>query len=252
MIVELDMIFLLIFVGLIAGFLNVVAGGGSLLTLPLLIFLGLPSSVANGTNRIAILTQSIVSVASFRKSGFFNWKFSLLLGIPAVIGSIIGANFAITLSDDIFNKVLSIVMVAVLITILWPTKNKETKRTIEGQSTLQKIIVVLTFFMIGFYGGFIQAGVGFLIIVALSAITQLSLIQINSIKVFVIGVFLVSSLAVFVLNDQVNWTYGLSLALGTGAGGYFGTRFAIKSGEKWIKMILVLVIVGMAINLWFF
>lgn len=117
-------IILILLVGIIAGFINILAGGGSLLTLPVLIFLGLPSALSNGTNRIAIMAQNITAILSFRQSGIFHWKLGLLLALPAVIGSIFGAHAAIDLSDEAFNRILSIVMIMVLLVLVFVPINK--------------------------------------------------------------------------------------------------------------------------------
>lgn len=239
---------LILVTGIAAGFLNTLAGGGSLLTMPMLIFLGLPSAMANGTNRIALMAQNIVAITNFRRKGFFDWKLSLMLGIPAVLGSIVGANLAISLSDQLFNKILAVVMLLVLGLILWQPHKKLT--AVEEDLTKQrKIMAVITFFFVGVYGGFIQAGVGFIIIASLTMITGMSLVRINSIKVFVVAIYMFSSLAIFIINDQVNWMLGLTLAVGNGLGGWLGSNFAVSKGDKWIRVFLVIAVVAMAAKL---
>ncbi|MYL51420.1 TSUP family transporter [Halobacillus litoralis] len=238
-------------VGIGAGFINVIAGGGSLLTLPILIFFGLPSAVANGTNRIALMAQNIVAIISYRKDGYFDGKFSLLLAIPALIGSIVGAQIAVNIPDDLFNRILSIVMIVVLVIMIWkPHKNLSAASS--QDSRMKKVGLVLIFFFIGIYGGFIQAGVGFVIIAALTLVTGLSLVKINSIKVFVVAVYTLSALVVFVVNDQIHWGYGITLAIGTSLGAFLGSKFAVKHGDKWIQRFLVVAVIAMAIRLFFF
>ncbi|MGR9047812.1 sulfite exporter TauE/SafE family protein [Halobacillus faecis] len=238
-------------VGIGAGFINVIAGGGSLLTLPILIFFGLPSAVANGTNRIALMAQNIVAIISYRKDGYFDGKFSLLLAIPALIGSIVGAQIAVNIPDDLFNRILSIVMIVVLVIMIWKPHKKLSAAS--GQdSSLKKIGLALIFFLIGVYGGFIQAGVGFVIIAALTLVTGLSLVKINSIKVFVVAVYTLSALVVFVVNDQIHWGYGITLAVGTSIGAFLGSKFAVKHGDKCIQRFLIVAVIAMAIRLFFF
>lgn len=242
-----ECIFILI-TGIAAGFLNVLAGGGSLITMPVLIFLGLPSAMANGTNRIALMVQNIVAITNFRNKGFFDWQLSLMLGIPAVIGSIVGAKLAVTLPDQIFNKILAVVMILVLGIILWQPQKKLAANT-ENLSLKRKIIAVIAFFFVGIYGGFIQAGVGFIIIASLTVITGMSLVKINSIKVFVVAIYMLSSLVVFILNGQVNWILGLTLAVGNGIGAWVGSNFAVSKGDKWIRMVLIVAVTLMAAKL---
>lgn len=241
-------IVLIIAAGTAAGFLNTVAGGGSLITMPILIFLGLPSAVANGTNRIALVAQNIVAVTNFRQKGFFDWKLSMILSIPAVIGAIVGSRMAVFLPDSIFNKILAVVMMIVLALIIW-NPQKKFERDKETLTLKDKIIGVIVFFGVGVYGGFIQAGVGFIIIASLTLITGYSLVRINSLKVFIVALYMVSSLVVFILSGKVNWVYGVSLAVGNSLGAYLGSNFSVKKGDKWIKVILIVAVTAMALKL---
>ncbi|OEG00156.1 integrase [Vulcanibacillus modesticaldus] len=245
---EFIQIILILITGILAGFLNVMAGGGSLLTMPVLIFLGLPSAVANGTNRIALTVQNIVAILNFRKNGYFDWKFSLMLGIPALIGSILGANLAISLPDEVFNKILAIIMVIVLIITLWqPHKKIQAAR--EYRSLKRNLMAMFVFFFVGVYGGFVQAGVGFIIIASLVIITGLPLVKINSIKVFVVLIYMLSSLTIFIVNNQIDWSLGFTLAIGNGIGGWLGSKIAMDKGDKWIRIFLVITVTLMAIKL---
>jgi uncharacterized membrane protein YfcA len=242
---------LILITGMIAGFLNTLGGGGSLLTMPMLIFLGLPAAEANGTNRIAIFIQNIVAVISFRSKGYFYPKIGLLLGIPAILGSIIGARVAIAISGELFEKILGVVMIIVLIIILTRPEKRFIKE-IEGEnwSIIRLVVAVLVFFGVGFYGGFIQAGVGFIIIVALTLITGMSLVKVNCLKVLIILIFTISSLLVFLINGKVNLLLGLTLAAGSAIGAYLGSIFAITKGDKWIRIFLIITILAMSAHLW--
>ncbi len=241
-------IILILITGIAAGFINTLAGGGSLLTLPMLIFLGLGSAVANGTNRIAIMVQNIVAILNFRKNGYFDWRLGLLLGIPALVGAIIGSSIAVSLPDQIFNKILAIVMIIILVFTLWQP-HKKIKVDKEILSTKRRIIAAITFFFVGIYGGFIQAGVGFIIIASLVLITGMSLVKINSLKVFVVLVYMFSSIGIFIYHGEVNWGLGFTLAIGNGVGGFLGSKFAVTKGDKWIRVFLVIAVIAMAIKL---
>jgi uncharacterized membrane protein YfcA len=235
-------------VGVAAGFLNTVAGGGSLITMPILIFLGLPSAVANGTNRVAVMSQSVAAVANFRSKGYFDWKLSLLLAVPAAAGAIVGSGIAVSLPDDIFNKALAVVMLIVLALIVWnPQKRQKKERETVG--TKEKVIGMIVFFGVGVYGGFIQAGVGFIMIAALTFLTGHSLARINSMKVFIVAVYMLFSLVVFILSGMVDWVLGLSLAFGNRIGGYLGSNFSVKKGDRWIKAVLIAAVVAMSLKL---
>lgn len=247
-IMELTKLVLIFLVGIVSGFLNVNAGGGSLISMPILIFLGLPSAVANGTNRVALMAQNLVAISNFKKNGYFDLKLNLILAIPALLGSIVGSNLAISLPDQLFNTILAMVMILVLVF----TFKKPKIRVDLGDNELtlkHKIIGGIAFFFVGVYGGFIQAGIGLVIITILNMMTGYSLARINSMKVFIVAFYMAVSLAVFLLNGKVDWIIGLNLALGNGIGGYLGSSFSIKKGDKWIKIIMVIAVALMAAKL---
>ena len=238
-------------VGIAAGFANTVAGGGSLLSLPVLIFMGLPSSVANATNRVAIIMQNIFAVSGFKSKGVSTFPYSLYLGLSALVGAIIGARIAVDISSDLFNQILSIVMLlVVIITIFNPFK--KTQQIEEIMTFNRKALALVVFFFIGIYGGFIQAGVGFLMIAALTSINGFSLVKTNSAKVFVALIYTSAAIIVFIIEDQINWEYGIVLATGNSLGGWIGSRWSVNKGDKWIKRFLVVTVVALAVKLWFF
>ena len=244
-----DIIILLI-CGVIAGFINTVAGGGSLLTLPILIFMGLPSNIANGTNRIAIFMQNIFSISGYKSRGVSDFKYSSLLSVSALIGSIIGAKIAINIDEDMFNKILSVVIIIVVLTIIY---NKKTFNiNSENISIEKKIISVIMFFFIGIYGGFIHAGVGFLILSILSNYNGIQLSKANSIKVFVVFVYTFFALIVFIMENKINWILGINLGIGNSIGGWIASRWSYNKSDKIIKIFIIISSAIMAIKLWYF
>ena len=244
-------VLLILAVGLIAGFINTVAGGGSLISLPVLIFLGLPSAVANATNRVAIFSQNIFGVAGFKSKGISEFRYSLILGISALFGAIIGAKIAVDIRGELFNKILAVVMIIVVfLTISGKAKPRHDGG--ENNSLKARIIGVTSFFFVGIYGGFIQAGVGFLIIAVLTSIHSFSLVKTNSIKMFVVLVYTVAALAVFIYEGKINWLYGGVLAVGNSTGAWFASRWSVEKGDKVIKVFLVITVVALAIKLWVF
>jgi uncharacterized membrane protein YfcA len=236
-------------VGALTGALNVLAGGGSLLTLPLLIFFGLPATVANGTNRIGILFQSVTAIGGFRRQKMLPVGLALLCTVPAVAGSYLGARLAVDLDDALFQRILAFIMLGVLaFMLLDPTKKHRVEQV--HFTPLRTAVLLTSFFFIGVYGGFVQAGVGFLIISGLLA-HGLDLVRINAVKVFVTLVFTGVALVVFVGHGQVNWPLGLALAAGNAAGGWIGTHLAIKKGHDWIKKVVSLIVFLFALKLLF-
>lgn len=242
---------LLIGVGFAVGFINTVAGGGSLLSLPVLIFLGLPPSVANGTNRVAIVIQTFIGVAGFKSKGVNTFPFNLYLGISALIGAIIGAQIAVDIKGETFNKILAIVMVVVLLIIIFKPKMK-TAELYERITGKYLWIGIVAFFIFGIYGGFINAGIGFVIILFLHYVNHLSLVKANATKVAVVFLYTLSALAIFIYNDKVIWEVGLILAIGNGTGAWFASRYSVDKGDGFVKAFMMVMIVIMAIKLWFF
>jgi len=243
---------LIVSVGFIAGFLNTLAGGGSLITLPILIFLGLPPAVANGTNRIAIFSQNIFGVLGFRSKGVSDFPYSIWLGISAFFGAIIGAKIAVDIPGDLFNKILAILIVMVVLFPIFKKKQTGTVGPPERTGMKYRVAGVISFFFIGIYGGFIQAGVGFIIIAALTIINRTSLVKTNSIKVFVVGVYTLSALFIFILEGKINWGYGLTLAAGNSTGSWIASRLSVRKGDNWVQWFIIITVIGLAVKLWFF
>lgn len=234
----------LIAIGTLAGFINSLAGGGSLLTLPLLIFMGLPPVVANGTNRLAIVFAAVTGTYNFRKQGYFEVKKSITFGIPAVIGSVIGSSIAVNLSGPMFNQILGVIMLVMLFIIL--IKPHKYIKSLEGN---HPIIGFIAFFFVGLYGGIIQAGVGFLIIMTLTLVTHDDLVRINSIKILVVLIYTIPAILVFYNNGQIDFFKGLILAIGNSTGAIIGSRMQVKKGEKIVKWVLSISILLMALRL---
>jgi len=243
---DLNQLFILFLAGIAAGFINVNAGGGSTLTLPMLILLGLDASVANGTNRIGILLQNLSAVSSFKREQYSRFKLSFKLALMTLPGAIIGAFFSISISNKTFEMILALIMIGVIITMIIPKKKVEVLANTDGEQPWK---VYLAMFGIGFYGGFIQVGVGFLLMAALHHLMKLSLVHVNMHKVFIIFFYTIPALLIFILSDNVNWVLGLVLAAGTMTGAWWGAKFSIKKGEKYIRAVLIIAILIMAVKL---
>lgn len=241
---------LLFAVGIFAGALNTLAGGGSLLSLPVLIFMGLPPSVANATNRVAIVLQNIFAVRGFKSKGVSVYPFSLWLGISAFFGSIVGASFAVDINEALFNRILAIVIVGVVVYMgVNPLKNVKKAENMGKKATITSIII---FFFVGIYGGFIQAGVGYLMIMALTLVNGFSLVKTNSIKVFVALTYTSVALGIFIYYGIVNWEFGIPLAIGNATGGWLSSRWSVNKGDNWIRYIVMITASAFAIKLFFF
>ena len=247
---EIELFFLAL-VGFVAGVINIMAGGGSLLTLPMLIFLGLPPAIANGTNRVAILIQNVFSISGFRSKGVNTFPYSIYFGLSAMVGAIIGAQIAIDIPGELFNRILAVVMIFV-VTYLVLNRKTKFEDLVERVTGKHLWISLVLFFFVGIYGGFIQAGTGFLILLVLSSVNRFSLVKSNAVKVVVAFIYTISALAVFVINDQVDWKYGLVLSIGNALGGWFSSRWSVRKGDGVVKVFLIIMVSAMAVKLWFF
>jgi len=245
---ELFKLVLLFVSGAIAGFINIMAGGGSIITLPLLIFLGLNSALANGTNRIAVLIQNIAAIIAFKQEKFAQFKLSFKLSLCTLPGAIIGAIVAIKISNELFQKILGIVIVGIMITILFPQVNRSSKIQVNDGSFNPRLLYP-AMLGIGFYGGFIQAGVGFLIMAALLHLMKLDLIRVNMHKVFIVFVFTLPAILIFVFTDNVKWSYALILSAGNAFGAWWSAKISVKKGEKVIRVVLLVAMLIMALKL---
>ena len=228
--------------GLVAGVVNTLAGGGSLLTVPLLVFMGLPATTANGTNRIGVLFQNIVSTSRFRKEGLDGIRDALPLLVPVIIGAVLGATVASRMSAEIFRQVFGVAMIALLYPILHQARSTSVDLPTEPRSRFWNFTIFLG---IGFYGGAIQAGVGLFLIAALAR-SGLDLVRANAIKVVIIGVLTLVAVPVFIAHGQVDWPLASALVVGFGIGGELGARAAVRGGERLIKPVLVVSVLGMA------
>lgn len=238
---------LLLITGIATGFLNVMAGGGSMLSVPIMIFLGVPGTVANGTNRIAILPQNVSAVIAFYRKGFANFKLSLSLAACTIPGTLIGAWLATRIPNDQFNVWLAIIMIGILIIMALPEK----KRLDDGH-TPNLFLGHLAMVAIGFWGGFIHIGVGFLLMPVLHRIMGMDLITTNSHKVFIVLTYTIVALLVFASQLELVWQYGIALAIGTTIGGWLAANVQIEKGVNTIKWTLNIVIVVFIIKLLFF
>jgi len=232
----------LIVAGALVGFINTLAGGGSIISLSVLMMLGLPATVANGTNRIAIAVQNLTAVSSFKQQKVLEVKKGFFLAIPAIIGSIIGAWIAADINEVIFERAVAVVMLLMLVFIIYKPQNWIKERT---NLTSKKISFgqVAIFFLIGIYGGFIQLGVGYFLLAGIVLSAGYELVKANAIKVLIVLLYTPFTILVFVMNNQINWTYGLIMTIGNVAGAFIASRMAVKKGAAFVRWVIILVII---------
>ncbi|MCK6605670.1 MAG: sulfite exporter TauE/SafE family protein [Ignavibacteriaceae bacterium] len=237
-------IIVLFFTGIFMGLLNVMSGGASLLTLPLLIFFGLDSSVANATNRVSIVVQNLTGVISFTKEKITDFRSAWLLALLTVPGSVLGAALSLKVTNEAFQKVLGVMNIIFVILLMIPVKRRERK----DEKLSKWVYPAMT--AIGFYGGFIQAGAGIFIMATLKLFSAWDLVKINAQKVVIATVFTIPAFTVFLLSGKIIWDLGISLALGSIIGAWLATQLSIKKGEKAVKVMLIITI--LVITVWLF
>ena len=261
---------LLLGAGVIAGFMNVIAGGGSLLTMPVMRFIGMGGPTANGSNRVAILAQNIAATWGFLRKGYSELRLSLTLTACALPGTVLGAYLGTKLEGEWFDRVLAGVMIGVMLLMMRRESSSEEKKESEtnGADTAAKrppdaasqapeierkryIAGHVLMLAAGLYGGFIQAGVGFIMMAILHKVLGLDLVRVNMHKVFIVGAYTLVALGIFAAQGQVAWWTGGLLAIGNAAGGYIGSNVAITKGERFIRITLNIVLAIMAIRLLF-
>lgn len=232
---------ILIVAGLFVGFINTLAGGGSIISLSVLMFLGLPANVANGTNRIAIFIQNIAAVGSFRQQKVLDHKKGIRLAIPALLGSVVGAWIAVDVNKEVIEKAIAVMMLVMIVTIFY-----KPQRWLKGKAELQQkpvgIWQMILFFLVGIYGGFLHMGVGYALLAGIVLGAGYDLVKANAIKVLIILIWSPATLVVFFIYNQVNLWYGLVLAIGNAAGALIASRLAVKKGANFVRWVIVVII----------
>lgn len=228
-------------VGFAAGFINTLAGSGSLITLPILILLGLPANVANGTNRVGVLIQNVVAVGTFARRGALPLTGSAWPVAATLIGAVLGAELAVDIDETLMRRVIGVLMLVMLVIMLARPERWLKERTERSHAKL--LLQIPIFFAIGIYGGFVQAGVGIFLLAGLVLGAGLDLVAANAVKNLVVLVFTAAALIVFVVNAQVRWEYGLLLAAGQGLGAWVAARMAVARGAQFVRWVLIGILV---------
>jgi len=236
-----QIITLLIFAGFLTGFVNIFAGSGTVISYSLFMFLGLPVSYANGTVRMGVILQTLAGSLTFHRKKVLDVKKGILLGIPITIGSILGAEIAVNIDKDIFEKIVAITL---LIMFLFIFKNpdkwiKEKKHISEINPKLWHYIL---YFFIGLYGGFIHIGVGIFLLAALVLVSGYDLVKANALKIFTVFLYSPFVLAIFMLNGHIDYAIGIFSSIGNLIAGVVASHYAVKHGANFIRIFLIVII----------
>lgn len=229
--------------GAFAGAFNAMAGGGSMLTVPLLVLAGVPGVAANGSNRVGIFTSNVASFLSFRREGKTVAAKSLTRIIPpALVGAAVGAFGVSQLTDETFEQVFGLIMIPLIILTI-----RKPRGQVDGNHWPAGVTVVV-FFLIGIYAGAIQAGVGLLLLAALSR-AGFDLVTANVVKVIFTFFATCIALPIFISEGNIRWLPALVLAVGLSLGGWTGAKLAVRGGEDRIRMVMIVAAIALALNL---
>ena len=246
-----EYIVLIIVTGVVCGFINTLAGSGSLISLPILMFIGLPAHEANGTNRIGIFVQNLVGAVNFFRKKVLDVRTGLILGIPAIVGSVAGAFIVLELPERAVEITVGVILLIMLIPVI--LKPGQWLRKMQAEIKHKRWLLNMAIFMlIGVYGGFIQAGVGIFLLAALVMNMGYDLVRANALKVFINLMFTPFALIVFFARGEVDIAAGLLLAIGNGAGAYIASNWAVSWGPVFVRYVLIVVIVLAGIKLLIF
>ncbi len=243
-------IILLVTMGMIAGVINTLAGGGSNLTIPALMIMGLPADIANATNRVGVFLQSVVAIAGFKKHDKLDTSDIGPVLLPTLIGGVAGAIAASFSPEWILKPLLLTTMVGMALIILISPSTVMPEQGVTPKKVKDTPMAIVTLLIAGFYGGFVQAGVGFILIAALAGSLRYDLVRTNALKMVCTLAFTAMALVIFIWQDQILWLPGLILAAGTMIGAAIGVRMAIKvqaTTLKWFLFVMTLFACGAAL-----
>ncbi len=246
----ISLIIILILSGILVGFINTLSAGGTIVSIALYLAIGMPSQGANAVNRVGVLLQDAFGSALFLKQGLFKIKEVFPYALPVMLGALLGALVAVSISEKIFSFCLGIILLVMIIFLFIQEKQNDKG---ERKLSLKQYMLFFPIFVgIGFYGGFVQAGTGFLLIAALSMILGYDMIKTAAAKLFIMFLYTVVAITVFFAKGGVDmdyWLYGLIHSLGMIIGTWIADRYALKKGERLIRIVIIFVIIITALSL---
>jgi len=232
----------LVISGTIVGFINTLAGGGTIISMSLFMLLGLPPAVANGTNRIPVILQNLVSVFNFYRDKKIDIKKALYCAVPVAAGSLFGSSLSVVISDSVFVVFFVIIMIIMLL-LMFLKPDKWFKGDADKMNMPVSVPQLILYFLIGIYAGFIHVGMGYFVLAVLVLMGGFDLLRANAMKSFIILFYVPFSLIFFISNGKINYEFGLIHAIGNMIGAYIASKWAVKWGMNFIRWIVVVFIV---------
>jgi uncharacterized membrane protein YfcA len=237
-----EIILLLVLSGVLIGIINTLAGSGTAISYAIFMLLGLSPAYSNGSIRLGVVTQTLAAGINFHKKKMLNLKYAVYIAIPITLGSIVGAEIAVNINQELFKKVIGFAMI-IMIYFLLHKPEKWIKERDEVNKNSIKWWHYLVYFLIGLYGGFIHIGVGIFLLAALVLMSGYDLVHANGLKVFIVFVYTPFALAIFMINGQIDYAVGLLSAVGNTIGGIWASNYAVKYGAKPLRWILIIVLI---------
>ena len=237
--------------GFVAGVINTLAGNGSAITLTVLTeLLGLPPNVANGTNRIGILIQSVAGSYEFKKRGILDVNASSKVLLPFLLGAGAGVYAAVEISNEAFKEVFGALLILLLVVVL--VKPKRWLSPELYKKNFPPYILWLLYIVLGFYGGFIQMGMGIFFLATMVLLTHMNITSANAVKLFVVGTYTFFVLLVFQYKGLIDWEMGMIVAIGQGVGGWLTAVYAAK--YKWMEKVAyyLLIVIIISVLIYFY
>lgn len=236
-------------IGIIASFIGAMVGGGGLISIPFLMFLGLPPQVAIATNKFGAVGLSIGAITKFWSEKKILWKYAIPFSFLAIVGGLIGAKILLDINKELLSKMVGMFLL-LLLPFIFIKKDIGVKR--KKTSRLQKTIGIFCYFLLMIFGGFFGGGAGTLIFYTLMFFFGFTIIRANATDIIPWFVLSLSSLIIFMINGIVSYYIGISLFLGMLVGGYLGAHTAIKKGNRWVKIVFAIVVIISSIKILFF
>jgi len=238
----IEIIAILIISGIVVGFINTLAGGGTIISMSLFMLLGLPPVVANGTNRIPILFQNLVSVFNFYRDKKLDIKKAAYSTVPVIIGALLGSKIIIAIDDSVF-IIFFVVIMAIMLFLMFLKPDKWLKGDAAKMNKPISILQLIFYFLIGIYAGLIHVGMGYFLLAILVLMNGYDLLRANAMKCFIILLYVPFSLIFFIYYGKINYEFGLIHAIGNMIGAYIASKWAVKWGMNFIRWLVVVFIV---------
>lgn len=245
---SITLILILVISGLFVGFINTLSAGGTVISIALFLALGMPANAANATNRVQVLIQSFSASLLFRQKELLDNRKILKLALPTMAGALVGSVFASLITQNLFPYFMGTILLIMIVFMLYKPKVLYQDNPQKADKPIT-FINYLTFFAIGVYGGFIQIGTGYFLILASTMMLGYDIIKTSALKVTIMFLYTIVAIAIFMFESKIYWTYGLLHSLGGVTGSWIATKFALKKGANFVRWVIIIVIILTALNL---